>query len=294
MWAVPCVCAALRLWCRSRKLSQAYVQLPPNTLPTEKQMADARMCGTDCYSCPSSNNGILATYQNWSNNKLPLDGTVGITASYAYHPEECVLINLNAAIKYIFDMPRFRTLTGGGCTFNGLRTWVDVAAFWSNPDPFPTFDGNQLLNPAGFQAMVQLIVNKQAAWQGAQTCEAQATQSFNAFVMGLRTVNRPAGVFEGLTWTTAPAMVDPGTIFARPACVDSVPLCVAALKKRLQGFAAITCDCSKLSPTAVRASKCAPAEGAPYTQANLNAVLSNTVLTQLPFRLGTPMFASCK
>ncbi|WIA20792.1 hypothetical protein OEZ85_005152 [Tetradesmus obliquus] len=59
------------------------------------------------------------------------------------------------------------------------------------------------------------------------------------------------------------------------------------------GFPAITCDCSKLPQAAVFAAK-PECRGGPLGQVHLNAALSNTGMTGLPWKLGTPLLAGCR
>ncbi|WIA40928.1 hypothetical protein OEZ86_004583 [Tetradesmus obliquus] len=59
------------------------------------------------------------------------------------------------------------------------------------------------------------------------------------------------------------------------------------------GFPAITCDCSKL-PTAIVGAAKPECRNRPLGQVHLNAALSNTAMTGLPWKVGSPMLFGCR
>uniref|UniRef100_A0A383W8J4 Uncharacterized protein n=1 Tax=Tetradesmus obliquus TaxID=3088 RepID=A0A383W8J4_TETOB len=195
-------------------------------------------------------------------------------------------------------MSSIKRITGNACTFRGFRTWGDVAALWSSPGDGTVFRVEDLKTPAGIMAMLGNAVNRQAEWVQTLACDWQA-QPYDAWISDVRAFRR-AGVFYGFLFDTerkivvqassAPTPLDP---IPAGLCGASAAICVEAIMVAVQGFPAITCDCSKLPTTIVGAAK-PECRNRPLGQVHLNAALSNTAMTGLPWKLGSPMLFGCR
>ncbi|WIA40696.1 hypothetical protein OEZ86_004392 [Tetradesmus obliquus] len=260
----------------ARKLSQQA------SLPSVKDMATRYMCGAECAGCLQRDTGRAAAIHDPATinpRVVPLENAVGLTGGFAAVPEECALINFNNVIKAAFENVTIKAVTGNGCTFRGFRTWGDVAALWSTPQGGTPFNPSMLLATWDAIALLATAVNRQAAWVASQPCAMQA-QTFGAFLDSVRGFTR-ADVFAQTSLGATP----------QSKCSPEVPgLCLAALKAGVQGYPAVTCDCSKLNPDfAASAGKCRGQTG----QALLNGLLSFAGASQIGMKLGTPMIASC-
>lgn len=306
----PVVIAATS--CTSRKLKQTHGYITRAAkMPQEftRELAAVNMCGVNCWGCRRDsglaerlhNAGVYTApsiYAGFGRN-VSAELAVGINNTFAFWPEECALINFNGAIKQVFEMSAIRRITGNACTFRGFRTWADVAALWSSPGEGTIFDRNLLKDPAGIIAMLSNAANRQAAWVETLPCDWQS-QPYAAWVSDLAGFVRD-GAFYGKIWfENGKVLVEdaPTEVRVQPVsswlCYGSgEPVCMAALFDRVQGFPAITCDCSKL-PTAIVGAAKPECRNRPLGQVHLNAALSNTAMTGLPWKLGSPMLFGCR